>query len=144
MSKYLTDGHSTRLSCVAFPALKFKIKTITPMGFDGGDKNDITTMENVTVQTFAPQKLYMVSDCTATVAYDPVVLNDMPSVLNQNLEWQITHSDGSKWTNIWASLTKFTPGENKKGEQPTASITLSITNYDASEAEVVPTYVAAP
>lgn len=139
---YLTDGHQTWVTFANFPSVLFKEKTVTPPGLDGGEKNDITTMRNETVTTHAPQRLFTMTDFTMVASYDPAVLDDIVSMINVNQLITIKHSDDSEWE-FWGFLQKFMPGENKKGEQPTATITVCPTNYDDSEAEVVPDYNAA-
>lgn len=140
---YLKDGHPTTIGFADYPSVLFKEKTVTPFGVDGGEKNDNTTMRNSVWQTFYPQKLKTGTDITATVNYDPAVLDDIVDMVNINQEVTVTHEDGSTWT-VWAYLQKFMPGENKKGEQPMATITLVLTNLNDSDVETGPVYAAAP
>lgn len=130
----LRDGKTTLITFTRFPAVKFWEKAVTPGGVDGGDFIEQTTMWNDDKETFWPQQLSKDSDITATVAYDPAVQDQFEEMINQNDQITITHPDGST-TAKWGALKKYELGENKKGEQPTATITIGITSTDNSFVE---------
>ena len=153
---YLNDGHSTTIGflTVSSPdpdapiAFLFKEKRVTPIGVDGGGPNDTTTMRNTTWRTMQPKKLKTLTEMSATVSYDPVVMNPGGSVnvvdeINVNRQILVKFSDGSK-LRFWGWLNNFTLGECAEGAQPEATISVFGSNQDNSGVEQEPIYTAAP
>jgi hypothetical protein len=133
----LKDGFSTLITIERFPTISFWEKSVTPPGWDGGDEIDISTMHNDALRTFAPRSLKTMTECSATVAYDPAVYSQIVQAININDEITVTFSDGSTLA-FWGFLKSFEPSENTEGEQPEAEITIFPTNVDNSGAEQTP------
>lgn len=142
MSQRIDDGHSTTITFAQSPTVRFYEKEVTPPGMQGGGENDTTTMRNTTWRTKAPKKLVTLSSASLTVAYDPVVYDDVVAMVNVNQLITITFPDGSSVA-FWGWLDEFTPGAITEGSQPTASITIIPSNQNASGVETAPDYVAA-
>lgn len=137
MSQYLDDGHQTLISFAAAPSVKFKEKTVTPPGIDAGGEIDTTTMLNTTWRTRAPKALKTLTNAMLTVSYDPDVYPDIVDLVGVNNLITITFPDASTLA-FWGFANKFTPGEMKEGEQPTAELEIVCSNMDASGDETTP------
>lgn len=136
----MEDGFST---IITFPApyatIAFYEKTVTPPGVSGGGANDVTTMRNTAWRTFAPKKLKTLTDVSAEVAYDPAVYDDIVSMVNLNQLVTVTFPDAST-IQFYGWLDEFTPNANEEGSQPTANITIIMSNRDATGGEQAPVY----
>lgn len=137
----LNEGHPTRFYLDNAPNVNFWVKSCTPPGLDGGGENDTTTMENERWRTRQPKVLITLTEMTANVAYDPVVYDELLSVINVNQIITVEFSDGST-VSFWGWLNSFTPNEHVEGEQPTADVQVIPSNQDNSGNEVDPDYVA--
>lgn len=137
----LRDGHPTRLFFDNAPNIHLWVKSCTPPGIDGGGENDTTTMENERWRTRQPKVLITLTPLSANVAYDPVIYDEILSVINVNQIITVEFSDGST-VSFYGWLNSFTPGEHSEGEQPTADIEVIPSNQDNSFNEVDPNYVA--
>lgn len=135
----LRDGFSTLLTCALDADIEFWEKEVQPIGFDGGDPVDQTTMHNTTVRTKAPRTLIDVTEATVTAAYDPVMLDRILTLLNVATTWTITHPDGSTWA-FYGYLRVAQPQAHTEGNQPEMNINIEPTNTDAANsfAEAVP------
>ncbi len=138
---FLNDGYQTIISFSLNPTVKLKEKSVTPPGIDGGDQVDTTTMRNTDYRTAQPRFLKTLTESSFTAAYDPVVYNELNTMVNVNQQITITFPDGSELT-FWGWLRTFTPNEITEGEQPTAVCAISVGNQDNAGAEVAPSYVA--
>lgn len=137
MSKRLDDGYQTLISFANAPSVKFYEKTVTPPGMDAGGEVDVTTMRNVKYRTRNPKHLITSTNISATVAWDPAAYNDVVSMIHVNQLITITLPDASTVA-IWGWLDKFTPGEHREGEQPTATIDIIPSNQDNAQTEQQP------
>ena len=100
----LKDGYAATLAATGAPfGVSLDIISITPPGFDGGDMIDTTTMSNATWRTFHPRSLVTLTEFSCTCAYDPAVLDNILTALNENLEWTLTFpdADGGTGTATW-------------------------------------------
>ena len=141
---YINDGFPTTVSFALSPTVKFKEKTITPPGMDGGGPNDTTTMRNIAKRTRQPKKLVTLTDMSMTASYDPECYTSIiTNLINKNGLVTVTFPDGATLV-FYGYLDKFMPGELREGEQPTASITVVPTNQDNSGVEVDAVYTAGP
>lgn len=132
----INDGHPTIISLANGVVLKEK--TITPIGVDGGDAVDTTTMRNSTLRTKQPRRLKDTTDGSMTCAYDPAFLVTAMSQLNVNQLITITFPDGEVYS-FWGWMKTFKPNEIKEGEQPTAECVFVSGNQNGSGVETVPT-----
>lgn len=135
----LRDGHSTLLTCALDPDINFWEKEVQPIGFDGGDAVDQTTMHNVQVRTKAPRTLIDVTESTVTAGYDPNILDQILAVLNVATTWTIKHPDGSTWA-FFGYLRVAQPQSHTEGSQPEIQINIEPTNTDPANSfvEAVP------
>lgn len=142
--KNLPDGFKSLITFARKTNISFWEKTVQPIGLDGGDPIDTTTMHNIHWRTFRPRHLKTGTPFTCKVAYDPVVFTDIQSLINQDDTVTQTLSDGSTIA-FYAFLQKFEPGELQEGQFPEATITVVPTNWDAAngvEADPVVTPVS--
>jgi len=136
----LDDGFSTKIAFAADADVSFWEKTVTPPGIDGGDPIDITNMFNSATRTKAARSLYEVTDASATVAYDPVVIDQILALVNVNGSITVHFPNGDT-LDFFGYLRSFTPQENQEGEEPLADIVIVATNVDSSTgAETAPNY----
>lgn len=137
----LTNGLSTKIAFAADPDVSFWEKTVTPPGLDGGDAIDCTTMFNTSVVTMLPRTLKTATDLSVTVAYDPVVLDQILALINVNTDVTVHFPNGDTW-DFYGFLRVFQPQEHVRGSQPEAQITITPSNADpdAANAETVPNY----
>ncbi len=134
----LTDGFSTTINLTG-AGTTFIEKTVTPPAVDGGGKNDITGMRNITYRTAVPKKLKTLDKMTLKVYYDPAFYNTTIAQINVLQQIQITFPDTHTVT-IWGWLNKFTPDALEEGKEPEATIEIEIGNVNSSFAEVAPAY----
>jgi hypothetical protein len=141
----LDDGFSTIVEFDELPGLKMYEKTVTPPGVNAGGAIDTTTMRNTEVRTKSPKQLIDFSDMSLTVAYDTgIYANDqIIAVCGVNQLITITLPDGGTYE-FWGWIDQFTPGELSEGNQPTATMTIILSNQDATDdnAEIKPVYTA--
>lgn len=140
MSERLDDGYSTRIDFSVpggVSGVTLWEKTVTPPGISAGGEIDITTMHNTTWRTRNPKALKTLSNASFTAAYDPLIYDDLLSMIGVNQEITVTFPDGDILT-FWGWLDEFTPGANSEGEQPTADCTIIPSNKDTTGAEVAP------
>lgn len=138
----MEDGFSTIITFSENSTIAFYEKTVTPPGISGGGSNDVTTMRNTAWRTFAPKKLKTLTDVSAEVAYDPAVYSSVVTMCNINQSITVTFPDGDTLV-FYGWLDEFTPNANEEGSQPTANITIIMSNRDETGQEVGPTYTAA-
>jgi len=137
----LTDGFSTKVTLAADADISFWEKSVQPMGLDGGDGIDVTTMFNVLYRTVRPRSLQTATELTMTVAYDPAVLDQIVTVLNVETTITVNHSNSDTWS-FYGFLRQFTPQEVSEGSQPEAEIIITPTNWDSSgNVEAGPNYI---
>lgn len=139
----LEDGYQTVITFSGDEDVSLWEKTVQPLGVEGGEKVDITTMHNVDVRTYAPRFLKDIADGQMTVAYDPAVLTQILALVNVAQSITITFPDGSTWT-FFGYLRNFQPAALQEGTQPEATCTFVATNVDTSDnSESVPEHAAA-
>jgi len=139
---YLTDGHPTLITFSNAPTIKLKEKTVKPPGVDMGGPNDTTTFRNSVWRTQQPKKLKKGTAITFTAAYDPAVYDTIIAQAGVNQLVTVTFSNGDT-LDVWGWIDKFEPGDSTEGAQPTASVTVEISNQDNSGNEIAPDYNAA-
>jgi hypothetical protein len=127
----IDDGFSTKITFGSKPTLSVWEKTVKPPGVDGGDAINATTMHSAVWRTMRPRHLKTMTDCQATVAYDPSVMSDIRDQCNVEQVFTLTFPDGSTDA-FYGYMKSFEPSNNSEGEQPEATITIIVTNYDAT------------
>ena len=134
----LADGFSSKIiiGLTDQDDIEFWEKQITPPAIDGGDAVEQTTMWNATWRTKLPRDLITLDDVVCTVAYDPVVYNEIiNSVININTTITVYFSDGSTLA-FFGYLKRFEPSALVEGEQPEATVTFVATNIDPDDVTV--------
>ena len=139
---FLEDGFPTKIAFSSNDNAALWEKTVTPPGYDGGDKINVTTMHNAAWRTFAARALKELTDSAFSAAYDPKAYNDLMSVINVEQTLTVHFPDGSTLA-FYGYLKSFLPDEVSEGEQPTATVEIVATNRNPSTgAEAGPTYTA--
>jgi len=138
----IDDGFSTYISFSEDSAVQLWEKGVTPPGIDGGGENDTSTMRNTAWRTRAPKGLKTLTECSARVAYDPAVYDEIVTMCNVNQQITITFADDSTLV-FWGWINEFTPGESVEGEQPEADLTIIPSNQNAAGTETAPVYASA-
>lgn len=139
----MPDGFSSLITLASDDDIQFFEKTVQPPGMDGGDAIETTTMHNTAWRTLAARSLKTLTDVTATVAYDPAVLDSgaIQAAINREDTITVTFSDGSTIA-FYGYLRTFEPSEMEEGAQPEATVTITPTNVDPSDfSEAGPTIV---
>jgi hypothetical protein len=137
------DGYQTLITLQNTPNIQLWEVSVKPGGFDGGEKIDTTTMHNLKWRTMAPRHLFTLTDLTAVCAYDPDVIPDLLSQLNLQQSITTRFPDGSSYA-FFGFLQKLEFEENKEGEMPRGTLTVTPTNWDpVGGVEAAPVYVAA-
>ena len=98
---------------------------------DGGAEIDQTTMLNTLYTTKRAQALINIESVQTKVAYHPSVYasGQVFSLINQEGSITVQFPDGATLT-FYGYLQKFEPSPLVKGQQPEASITIVVTNWD--------------
>lgn len=139
----LTDGHSTTVVISTFASTGiYCVVSVTPPSKSGGEKNDLTCMENVKYRTSAPKKLVTSGNISLRVNWDPVIYNTIDDVINQLGTVTINFSDGSNIQEI-GSVQDWEPDEIVEGTDPEGTLVVAIHNRNAAGAEVGTVYNAA-
>jgi len=138
----MKDGFSTTFTFSLAPSgftLRMHEQEVTPPGFDGGGSVDWTDMRNTSFRTFSPKTLVTLAECSAVVKYDPLVLEEIFDMINDNQQITVTFPDDT-FVTFWGYINSFVPGNNVEGSQPTATITIIPTNVNDSDEETEPTW----
>lgn len=116
----LDDGFSTKIALASDPDISFWEKSVKPLGLQGGDPIDITTMFNVQWRTFALRQLLQGTPVSGSAAYDPAVLDQILAIISVNGWFTIHHPNGDTW-DVVGGLQTFEPQENQEGSHPVAN-----------------------
>lgn len=141
-SNRIDDGFSTTVSFANDPTLKIYEKEVTPPSMDGGGANDTTTMRNSTLRTKAPKKLKSMDEITFKASYATNVYTSVWAMINVNQLITVTFPDTSTLA-VWGWINMFKPDAVKEGSQPEATVTVILSNQNASGVETAPVYVSA-
>ena len=127
-------GFGNRIEvAVTSPAvtLTFLEKSVTPGGFEGDDEIDTATNASTRFNSREPGDLVTKTDMTASVVYKLSDISDIKSIIN--IAGTVTRTDKLGNTDVdngW--IKSFVPDELVKGEQPTATLTISYEGEDAA------------
>jgi len=134
----LTDGYQCSIDLAAFGSGSYmEILSLKPMGVDGGDIIDLTSMSNSAWRTGTPKSLKALTNGTIKVKYDPSY--NIAGQVNVNQEIVVTFPDSTTLT-FWGSIGTWDPDELTEGELPTGTLTLVSTNLNDSGEEVAPAW----
>jgi hypothetical protein len=131
----LKDGYSAKITLSRDPDISFWEKTVKPPGVDGGDSIDETTMHNEDWRTAAPRALKTLTEMTTSAAYDPNIYSQIVEQINIEQTITVRFADGSTLA-FYGFVRTFEPDDLEEGTQPTATITITPTNSDASNSDV--------
>lgn len=127
----LKDGYKSLITFARLTTASFWEKTVQPVGIDGGEPIEQTTMHNSAWRTTAPRSLMTLTPFTVKAAYDPNFLNtsQVQSLINQPDTITQRFADGTTIA-FYGYLQKFEPAEMSEGAQPEATLTIVPTNFD--------------
>ena len=140
----LEDGYSSRYAFFANANVSFWEKSgVEPPGLDLGDAIDTTTMQNTQYRTKAKRQLIDLTDGAITVAYNPIAIEEIITMM------AITDPDAITiwWPDLsnltfFGFLKSFTPQGMEEGSQPEANVVIVVTNWDpTNDVEAGPVYV---
>lgn len=135
------DGHGALVSFASDSSVQMWAKEITPLGLEGGGPIDVTTMNNTAWRTQYPKTLKQAKALSMVVAYDPAVYDEIITMLNSNQAITLTFNDNSTVV-FYGWINDFQPGRISSGEQPTAELTIEVSNLNGSGVETAPAYSA--
>jgi len=129
------DPFPTTIAFSLDPDISFWEKEVTPPGLDGGDAINTTTMHNTTYRTMRSRSLITVTEFTLVAAYDERVYDQIIAIINDDTgSVSVWFPDGAS-LDFWGYLRVFAPATNSEGgDQPTATITITPTNWDTTNA----------
>jgi len=137
----LGDGFATKIAFALDPDVSFWERSVTPLGFEGGDPVDTSTMFNTTWRTKASRSLKESTDISGSAGYDPRVYDQIVTMINQDDQITIHFPDSSTIA-FWGFLKTFTPAELVEGTFPEASFTIVALNVDSAGLETGPNYIS--
>lgn len=127
----LEDGFSSLITFAGDPNLSLWEKTVQPPGIEGGDAIEISTMFNSTWRTFSARSLKTLTEHSLTAAYDPIVYDEIVSIINLETTVTVAWPDGSTLA-FYGFLRNFEPQPMEEGSQPEANCSIVPTNWDPS------------
>ena len=126
----LEGGFSSVIAFERDPNVSFWEKSVQPLGMDGGDPVDNTTMHNTLFRTLSPRVLILSTEMALVVAYDPIVLDQIRDhLLNQAGSITVHWPEGST-VDFFGYLRTFVPQPMEEGNPIEANITIQPTNWD--------------
>lgn len=138
----LEDGFSSRYAFNANANVSFAEKTVQPPGLDNGDAIDTTTMQNAEYRTKAKRQLLDLTDGAITVAYNPLSVSDVITMMLLADPDAVTiwWPDLSNLT-FFGFLKSFEPQSMEEGSHPEANVVVVVTNWDpVNDVEAGPVY----
>lgn len=138
----MPDGYRTVITLAKNPSIEFWEKQVTPIGFDGGEKIDTTTMHNNQVRTADHRHLVTITDGQATVAYDPDSLPEIYGAINEPDVITERYPNGGTYC-YYGFLKSFQRSALVEGQFPEATAMFAVTNQDTSGNEAPPVYTPA-
>ena len=137
------EGFKTVIAFSLNAAIEFWEKEITPVGYDGGEGVDQTTMLNTSWHTKFPRTLINIPDITVNAAWSAHLYTDILALINKQGSCTITFPNGDTLA-FYAYISSFIPGQVTEGAMPMANIKIVVTNLDpVNLVEVGPLFTAA-
>lgn len=133
----LRDGHPTYISFSLNTTIALFEKEIQPMGVEGGEGIDQTTMRNVTWRTSIGRALKTLTPADLDCAYDEGVYSSVIAMINLNQQLTVTFPTGRTLI-FWGRLRSFIPNKLTEGTQPLAKCVVDPSNINNSNAETAP------
>ena len=127
----MPDGFKCLITLSLKPAINLWERDVKTGGMDGGEKIDTSTQHNIRWRTFQPRQLITLTDLTMDCAYDPDVHSDVLSILNVPQTITEFYPDGTTQC-YYGYVQKFEKAALKEGEFPMATVTVTPTNWDAT------------
>lgn len=139
----LKQGHPTKFTLAVDPDIAFWEKEVTPPGVMSGVYPIGDMFSQAWVQKI-PNALKEMKPVTLVANYAPEVLPLIVAVIGVMTTGTVTFNSGATWA-FFCTMTDFSPGANKKDEQPSCTLTIEPTMTDPTDgSEAGPVYTAAP
>lgn len=123
-------GYGARVT-LETSSLTFLEKSVTPIGFDGGDPIDVTNNSKSAIREQYPRKLVQLTGGSATVEYDGTQLTAIQAAINVAQYITIEYLEGDQ-IRFYGWVRTFTPSDFAEGAQPTAEIAIESAGVDDS------------
>lgn len=134
----LENGHATKVTFSRLPNFSLWEREVGMPGPDSGEPINVSTMHNVTWETFVFGALIDMTAFDVTGGWNPRCYTDViNTLLRENDSITIRMSNGAT-IDFWGGMTKFQPQPKKKNEFPMATATIKPTNRDNLSAEAGP------
>lgn len=133
----LRDGHPTTITLSLAPNIALWEVGIQPMGVEGGEPIDQTTMRSSTWRQVIGRALKTLTPANLECAYDEGVYSDIVSQCNVNQQLTVTFPTGRTIV-FWGFIRSFQPQKLMEGTRPLADVVVVPSNSDASGNEVAP------
>lgn len=139
MSDEIRDGVGTSLT---FATSGFTIRktTIGIPGINGGEKIDLTGLDNTAWMTGAPELLKSVDSVDFEGYLDPDMVTTAPVNVNQEIQFGFPSHAGGGTLTIWGYLSAFSGADAQKGQASKVTGTIEFTNRNNSGVETGPSY----
>ena len=134
----MDQGHATIIEFSGNTTIQLWEKTVKPMGIDGGEPINTTTMRNVTWETMIARSLMTMTPAELECAYDEAVYTAIIAMVNNNQQLTVIFPSLRRIT-FWGYLRSFEPNPIVMQEQPTARVVVVPTNQNNSGVETGPT-----
>lgn len=142
VGKRFRNGFRTKVTFAADPDISLWEREVTPMGVDGGEAVDTTTMWNDAYQTKAPRELSDLTDGQMVVAFQEASLTQILAIINVETTITLTYPDLSTEA-FFGWLRTFVRNAFVRGTMPTATVAFVSSAWDpAADVEAGP--VVAP
>lgn len=150
----MKDGYQTQLFFLTLiPGVTFREVGITPLGLDGGQEIDTTSMSNKLVRTKWARSLIDCTPVTSRIQWNPADFAfgaiSWLNMINKNgqikIKFPLVPGAQNRLSVVfWGWLKSYKPGEHVEGQQPLATIEIVPSNEDSQGNEVLPIITAAP
>lgn len=133
----MCQGYATVVNFGTKPSLAFWAVSVTPLGLDGGDAIDCTTMHSVTFREHDPRSLITTTDMKIEGFYDPAIWADLLALVNKIDTITIFFPDTSTLA-FFGFLRQAEYGALKEGETAMMTLTVVGTHRDPVAGTLAP------
>lgn len=125
----LTNGYQALIAFQLDPDFSLWEKEVTPPGIEGGDPIDTMTQHDVEYATQAPRALIKHEGGQFTAGYNPGMLVNGDSMINQPqaITYHFPNTDSITY---WGYLRSIKATGMSDGTMPLCTAMIEITNYD--------------
>jgi hypothetical protein len=140
----MCEGYASFLGFASKSTLGVWATSVTPLGLDGGDPIDCSTMHSVTFRERDPRSLITTTDAKVEGFYDPDAWPDLIAIINKIETITIWFPDNSTLA-FFGFLKSAEFGALTEGEAAKITLTIVGTHRDPTTGTVTPpVYTAAP